>query len=342
MENENIKILKKKLKMNKMKKSRILLWLLVGIYCASCSTSADRLPGAVGNTGDVLVVMRDYLWNGASGDTIRHYLTEPVMGLPSLEPTFTLQQNDVLTTFLQRTRNILNINIDPGYEMATLRYHTDVNAKHQIIFYIDAPSADSAIAGFIRNKDLIIAGFLMKGRDAIIEDYKKSVDNSIVERLLEKYQVNILIPKPYTLDVEREEFVWISRIEGERQYGILMWNEPYTSTSQLEIDNLITKMNTMTRRNVPGAIAGSYMADEPTVTPEVKRYEKNGVYTVQLNGLWQMENGFMGGPYVSQTIVDIERGQLITAHGFVYYPNRNKRQMIRQLEAILHTMMPAE
>jgi hypothetical protein len=101
-------------------------------------------------------------------------------------------------------------------------------------------------------------------------------------------------------------------------------------------------MNAMTKKHVPGPTTGSYMADEPTVPPAVKRFEKNGVYTVQMNGLWQTENSYMGGPYVNQTIVDAKRGQLVTALGFVFYPNRDKRQMVRQLEAILYTMMPAE
>jgi hypothetical protein len=180
----------------------------------------------------------------------------------------------------------------------------------------------------------------LKDRDAIIEDYKKSVARLVVQKIREKNQVDIVIPSSYNLDVEKEDFVWIAREEGERNWHILMWKYPYQRTSQLETDSLIFKMNAMTRKHVPGDVTGSYMADEPTVPPVVKRFEKDGVYCVQMNGLWQLENGFMGGPYVNQTIVDVKRGQLVTALGFVFYPNRDKRQMIRQLEAILYTMTP--
>ena len=329
----------------KMKKSKIknsLLCLLAGVCCVSCNLSIGSLSSAHGNTGEVLVVMDDYFWKGACGDSIRSYLTEPVMGLPGIEPMFDLMQQGSLTTFLQKYRNIVKVNIDQGYEMAKLGISSDAYAKFQLIFTIDAPSADSAIACMYRNKDLIIGGFLLKGRDAIIEDYKRTVAKQMVEQLRDKYQVDIIIPNSYTLDVEKEDFVWIAREEGDRQYGILIWKEPYLRISQLETDSLIFKMNSMTRRYVPGKTAGSYMADEPTVLPIVKRFEKNGVYSVQMNGLWQMENDFLGGPYVSQTIVDLKRAQLVTAHGFVFYPSRDKRQMVRQLEAILHTLMPAE
>jgi len=300
------------------------------------------LPYAHGNAGDVLVVMSEHLWKGAYGDSVRNYLTEPVSGLPVPEPMFTLSQINELSKLVQKFRNIVIVNIDPGYERAKLGLKSDVYAKNQLIFNIDAPLADSAIACMYKNKDVIIARILAKDRDAIINDYKRSVAKPVVDKLREKYQVDIVIPNPYTLDVEKEDIVWIAREEGERQWGILMWEEPYTSKDQLETDNLILKMNAMTRKIVSGKIAGSYMADEPMVPPVVKRFEKDGVYAVQMNGSWQMENDFLGGPYISQTIVDVERGKLVTAHGFVFYPNREKRQMVRQLEAILYTMMPAE
>ena len=320
---------------------KLFVFLLVGVCCVSCNMSSNMLPNAQGNVGDVLIVMGDYLWKGACGDSIRHYLTEPVMGLPAPEPMFALSQQNELTKYMQKSRHILMVNVDPGFERAKLGYKTDVYAKFQLIFNLDAPSADSAIACMFRSKDMIISGFLMKGRDATIEDYKRSKAQPIADHLREKYQVDMVIPNPFTIGMEKENFVWITREEGERQWGILMWKEPYTSTDQLTPDNLIAQMNNMTK-NVTGNPAVSYMADEPTVPPIVRRFEKNGVYTVQMNGLWQMEKGFMGGPYISQTIVDVKRGQLVTGYGFVFYPNRDKRQMVRQLEAILYTMTPAE
>jgi len=304
--------------------------------------SSSSFSYSHGKAGEVLIVMKEDLWKGACGDSVRSYLTEPVMGLPAPEPNFTLSQTTELTSIMQKFRNIVIFNIDPGYETSNLKYRSDVYSKYQLIFNIDAPSADSAIACMYKNKDLITARFLLKDRDAIIDDYKRSVSGQIFAKMSKKNQVDIIIPSSYSFYNEKEDFEWIKREEGERQWHILIWKYPYLRTSQLDTDSLIFKMNAMTRENVPGPTTGSYMADEPTVPPFVKRFEKNGVYTVQMNGLWQTENAYMGGPYVSQTIVDTKRGQLVTAHGFVFYPNRDKRQMIRQLEAILYTMTPTD
>jgi len=308
----------------------------------SCNMKSNMLPNAQGAAGDVLVIMRDNLWNGACGDSIRNYLSENVWGLPAPEPMFSISHHAEFNSISKKYRNILFVNVDPGFERARLTLKSETYARRQSIFNLESPSADSAIVCMYRNKDQIVAHFLMKDREAIIEDYKRSVEKKITGKLREKFQVDIIIPQPYKMDVELDDFVWIDRKEGERQWGVLMWKEPYVRKSQLDTDSLIFKMNAMTRKYIPGSVTGSYMADEPMVPPSVKRFEKNGVYSVQLNGLWQMENGFMGGPYVSHTIVDINRGQLVTAHGYVFYPNRNKRQMVRQLEAILYTMMPVE
>ena len=319
-----------------------LICLLAGFSLLSCNLSSNKLPYSQGAVGNVLIVMNDDLWAGPYGDSIRHYFTEPIIGLPAPEPMFTLSQMNELSDYMLKFRNIFVFNIDPGYETAQLGYKNDVYAANQLIFNIYSPSADSAIACVQRNKDKISARFLLGDRNATIADYKKSIAREMIETLNEKFLIDIVIPKSYSLDVNKDDFVWIAREEGEKNWHILIWKEPYVRQSQLDTDSLIFAMNAMTRKNVPGPSAGSYMADEPTVPPEVKRFEKDGVYSIQLNGLWQTENSYMGGPYVNHTIVDIKRGQLITALGFVYYPNRDKRQMVRQLEAILYSMMPAD
>ena len=319
----------------------LICWLIVmSLVSCNMSSSRNKLPPAQGRAGEVLIVMNDYYWKNACGDSIRRYLTEPVRGLPAPEPMFTLSQKDALIHFLQKMRNVLIINIDTGYEGVKLGYKTDVYAQGQLIFNLDASSPDSAIAGIRRNKDLIIAAFLAKDRDATIADYKKNMEKTMIEQLREKFQVDIVIPKSYSIDVEKDDFVWIVREEGERNWYILMWKDSYFRTSQLETDSLIFKMNAMTRKYVPGPTPGSYMADEPMVIPTVKRFEKDGIYCVQINGLWQTENSYMGGPYVNHTIVDVKRGQIVTGIGFVFYPNRDKRNMVRQLESILYTMQP--
>ena len=50
-----------------------------------------------------------------------------------------------------------------------------------------------------------------------------------------------------------------------------------------------------------------------------------------------MKNDFMGGPYVHYTFVDEENSRVINLDGFVYAPKFNKREYLRELEALLKT-----
>ena len=50
----------------------------------------------------------------------------------------------------------------------------------------------------------------------------------------------------------------------------------------------------------------------------------------------------MGGPFVSLTQYDEQRGRIVTVDGYVYAGKKDKRNYMRQIEAIISTMKFAE
>jgi hypothetical protein len=56
-----------------------------------------------------------------------------------------------------------------------------------------------------------------------------------------------------------------------------------------------------------------------------------------------MEGDMMGGPFVSHARVDRPNGRVVVVEGFVYSPKGLKRNLIRQMEAVLYTLtLPQE
>jgi hypothetical protein len=51
-----------------------------------------------------------------------------------------------------------------------------------------------------------------------------------------------------------------------------------------------------------------------------------------------MRNGALGGPFVSLSSVDTVERKVIVGEGFVYSPSTDKRDLIRQMEAVLRTL----
>jgi hypothetical protein len=57
-----------------------------------------------------------------------------------------------------------------------------------------------------------------------------------------------------------------------------------------------------------------------------------------MEGLWKVENDFMGGSFISFTLVDEDADEFVTVEAFVYDPRGDIRDIIRRLEAVLWTI----
>jgi hypothetical protein len=51
-----------------------------------------------------------------------------------------------------------------------------------------------------------------------------------------------------------------------------------------------------------------------------------------------VEGDFMGGPYINLSVLDASKNRVITLDGFVYAPKYNKRNYLRQVEAMMYSL----
>ena len=72
--------------------------------------------------------------------------------------------------------------------------------------------------------------------------------------------------------------------------------------------------------------------------PNQKEVSLNGVYLNELRGLWQMKGDFMGGAFVNYSMVDEKRNRVISLDGYVYCPKFDKREYLREQEALIKTI----
>lgn len=64
----------------------------------------------------------------------------------------------------------------------------------------------------------------------------------------------------------------------------------------------------------------------------------NGNYATEMRGLWRLIGDFMGGPYISLAQLDIENQRVVVAFGYVYAPSKDKRNLLRQVEAMIYSL----
>jgi hypothetical protein len=90
---------------------------------------------------------------------------------------------------------------------------------------------------------------------------------------------------------------------------------------------------------LPGPNDGSYVTtDYEYVPPMITETGVDEQYAKILRGLWRMENNFMGGPYVSLITTHPTKDKLIYIEGFVFAPQFDKLEYLRELEAIIKSL----
>jgi len=330
---------------------KILRWNLAAgvlftmvVMFASCteSTKPARKVRSMGNTSEILVVVQnEQQWETKIGKVIRKYLAQDQYGLNQPEPIFKLShiQQQSFSELFQKHRNLLIVNIDKKAKKPKTEVLHDYWAKPQVVIKITAPSSVDFVKTFQDNAESIIQQYNKTERERILSVYRSSTPNKITQKVAQVFGLNIIIPKDYYVAKTDTNFMWIRRETNTFSQGLLIFTDTYLDTAQFSVASIIARTNRFQKQFVPGAAEGSYMStDNEFVLPRAKvvtDFITN--YAVEVRGLWKVAGDFMGGPFLSVTFVDPRTNKIVTIMGYVYYPNKDKRDMLRQMEAIIYS-----
>ena len=316
------------------------------LLASSCDTVNQQggmagriMPNVTGGTGEVLVVMDQFNWENSAGDLLQDVLKEEYPGLPQSEPLFdviqvTASSFDGIYKF---HRSIVLTTVSSGLE-PKIRYRENIWSKPQIMVQVEAPTA-TALGELISENEATIKSFLVQyDRNRLMNVYKDSKDPAIQKDIATHHQVRLAIPRGYNMDFSKEDFTSVSIESSDLSQVILVYDYPANGPEDLNIANIIKKRNNFTKTYTKGPRDGSYMVIASMYEPIAYDVKNNNMDVVELRGLWDLENGFMGGPFVSHSVYDAKRGRIVTVDGYVYHPNLKKRVKIRQLEAIIYSM----
>ena len=320
----------------------ILLALFALVALSSCQNNSDRtkyLPSISGNAGDVLVIINKAQWEGEVGSTIRNILASEYPYLPQREPAFNLYNaphGEFSGAFLVH-RNILVINISSGIDTAGIKIGENAWAKPQIVITVNAKTPQEASSILMENGELIFNSIEQAERNRLITNAKVYEDATVKEAVTKNIGGSPIFPRGFTIKKNTPEFMWISQETTHINQGILIFKIPYTDQEQLTADNLKTTLNNLWQANVPGMRENSYMIFNKLLDPGFNSITYNGKNMIEIRGLWEVENDFMGGPLVCHVFPDSERRNLIILNAFVYAPKYDKRKYLRQVESILYS-----
>ena len=324
-----------------MKKIAFLLIPFI-ILLESCKDKdpSSSLPNVTGRAGEVVLVINNEYWDAQIGQEFKKLFIAACPALPQEEPMFDLAQIDhsEFTNIFRTHRNLVSVKIAKSYKKPQIVIQENIWAKPQMIVNVVAPDKKGLLELVKKKGDIIVQRILEKEMERYAQGYKKFEEIVIGDRLVEKFGYRLTVPKGYSLDVDTTDFVWIeSRGVGDLTQGILVYSYPIPEI-ELSTGLIFAKRNQFTKKFVPGPSRNSYMAVEQNADFVRREIKVNAINVIETRGLWYVKNDFMGGPFVTFSVIDKEKNRVVNFDGFVYAPRFDKRDYLRQLEAILYTL----
>jgi hypothetical protein len=326
--------------MKKISYFAVIIVLLTAVSCHHKSgTSGIKVDNfSTGKAGEMILAIDTNYWSKAAVKAIYEVIQQPQPAVNQIEPMFDViecSNADYKASFM-RHRNIVQFDYNPDYAGNTFEIARNPITNPQILVKIRGNQQDSCLALFLAHKDEIVKA--MYANDiARLQNAHRKLNNPVIEKQIkDKFGISMTIPDGYFVGREEEDFLWLCFRTPKNDRFVMIYKSP---KYELTTENIVAERDRITKAYIQGAVAGAYplvaniegfpMAQELQI-----RYHKG----VELRGLWETVRDKMGGPFYSFTQVSPDSTSCITVDGFVYAPQEQKRDYLREVEAIVKSI----
>ncbi len=315
----------------------------ITILALGCTVkSKTPAKSSVGEDYDILVVCDDVSWKGDLAMAVCDLLEEDAPGLTRPEGYFDIVGQVApqrITDYERKNRNMLIINTDlfgePSINVVRNRY-----AHPQTIVVVDAPSAESATEFVKSNTEMLREFFESAERKQSNNYYAARPAEQLIEDFKQHTGFEMLIPLGYYKATTRDkELLWYIRdYKNKAQYIFACTYQSEDPAEDMTAKWLMLSLdNRLASISSKGAV-GSYMGvneSGPAVTRDV---EIGGRKWVELRGWWEVNNDFMGGPFVSYSTLASSTNKITTIMFALYAPEDRQRNLLREMEHLIYTI----
>lgn len=346
------------------------LYLFIGltILFSACSLeeedAKDSLPSATGELAQVVVIYDQYHNNESFEQEVADIFGKAIDGLPPpAEARFSTIVTDEthFKGYFKYHHNIFILLTEDNLEGMEKTYgaknkekiseiinkpdalgftRTDLWSNNQSVFYITAKDHASLLSKMKERSDELVeiasTHELRTGANMTFNNSLKA--DTFYQKNLKEKGYAVRMPGSYRVAINDQDFVWLRKEASKYDYGIFLYEVPYRSQDQFELDSIIALRTRYTKKYVPGEVEGSYMAVSDSLRPMIQEVNFNDRYAVNARGWWNVKGDFMGGPFVSYLVYDEKNTRIVIAEGFVYGPNKPKARPLREIEIILNSL----
>ncbi len=355
-----------------MRKNWYLLLLILASFQWSCDTkklteNEANLPLASSVANELLVVMDSTQWESELGEKIREIYGSDIPGLPQPESAFEVRYTSPrhFKGFMKHYPNIVFVTTiqDNSRDSRLLRTYFTENSLNQMkknpdmfmfpleneyargqkVLHLFGQTEEELLEKLNNNENRLFNYFHEFERNRLSKRLFTGRPNKKISQYVQrKHGFWMEFPVGYEVAIEKENFIWIRLLDPEVDKNIWVGYKEYENEDVFEKENILKLRQEFAQPSIWGNDSTTYLKTEPDAPVHMERINFNGSFAVETRGLWRLNNMVMGGPFLSYTFVDEATNRLYYIEGFTYAPGKNKRNPIRELEAILWTFKAGE
>lgn len=341
---------------------------------AACSEQAEQVvqsmksvPTAFGKMNELTIITDQDMWEGNIGDTIDYYYASAYPILPQPEPILDLKhftpselRADKLRKELRTYMIVANLADANSPTTKLLRDHVPADrinqamqsdkvsvmaikdkwARGQLIIYLFGRNQQDLIDRLRRNFPAVLKRIRQHDyRKLEATVYLDSRDQKLETAVRNNIDIDLKIPGEYYAAIDEPNIMWLRKETANLSSNLLLYKEPYTSRDQLTKEHLKALRDSLGRAHIESQAENSYMKINDVDLPMyVESTTIDGKYALQAKGIWEVENDYMGGSFVTYLIHDPKDNELVMIDGFVHAPGEDKRNFMMYLEHIISTV----
>ncbi len=348
----------------------MLLLVLGGLAGSGCN-AGDRRPIANGREGTITVVVDSTTWEGPIGEAIRNELGQYIETLPVPEPSFSLERLNlnpqVLDKIIKKKKYVifaaaLNEPTSVGQFMrasldsastqvisngrSVVIQRPDLWYRKQLVVYATGPSPEALAQEIRSHGDVLRYAFNEQTRDRLTEDmFRRKRQTEMEVDLMEKHDFAVNIQHDYflaqdtlyTAGVQPINFIRYRRVLTDTWREISIAYIENGDPSDITPEWVIATRDSLWETFVRGTYEGSYVMIDQRRPLESENINFLNRFAYETRALWRMTGDAMGGPILNYTFYDEAQRRIYMIDGMVFAPKYNKREFLRQVEAIAYT-----
>lgn len=321
---------------------RFMAIAVAALAVVCCGSDKKKyLPTSHSGPYEVLVVTPPDVWAAPLGDSLRAAMQVAMPMLNSYEPQFDLSRvmASQYSDYLKRHRNALIVNIGPQYAEPEMVTEYDRYAAPQIILHLTGPD-QTTLARYVHDNAAYLRQiFNTAERDRYLGEAAATPATNLQMLVKEKFGFDLSLLRGFTLGNDLDDFLWLRYEHPQSSQGVAIYSYPYSGPDDFTTAALENRRDEFVGL-IPGPSDGSYMVTYREMVPLLTHMRIDGRYWAEMRGFWDVQNDFMGGPFVSYSTLDEANNRVVCLDFYVYSPSpqKPKRSLLRQLESIVYSV----